>query len=73
MEKLRELAEREQEARELRRREADWKYIDSLPPRIKAAVKLFIETGDLRLSQRISGLGLEDFVEHLRRANVWIT
>jgi len=64
-------AEREREAREWR--EADWRYIDSLPPRIKAAVKLFIETGDLRLSQRISGLGLEDFVEHLRRANVWIT
>jgi len=31
-------AEREREARELRRREADWKYIDSLPPRLRAAL-----------------------------------
>ena len=73
MEKLQELIEREREARELRRREADWNYINSLPPRIKAAVRLFIETGDLRLSQKVSKLGLEEFVEHLRRANVWIT
>jgi len=73
VEKLQELIEREREARELRRREADWNYINSLPPRIKAAVRLFIETGDLRLSQKVSKLGLEEFVEHLRRANVWIT
>jgi len=67
------LAEREREARELRRRETDWGYINSLPPRIRVAIKLFIETGSLRLSQKISGLGLEEFVEHLRRANVWVT
>ncbi len=73
MEKLQELINREREARELRRREADWNYINSLPPRIRVAIKLFIETGNLRLSQKISGLGLEEFVEHLRRANVWVT
>ena len=73
MEKLQELINREREAKELRRREADWNYINSLPPRIRVAIKLFIETGNLRLSQKISGLGLEEFVEHLRRANVWVT
>jgi len=73
VEKLQELINREREARELRRREADWNYINSLPPRIRVAIKLFIETGNLRLSQKISGLGLEEFVEHLRRANVWVT
>jgi len=73
VEKLQELINREREAKELRRREADWNYINSLPPRIRVAIKLFIETGNLRLSQKISGLGLEEFVEHLRRANVWVT
>ena len=43
MEKLQELINREREARELRRREADWNYINSLPPRIRVAIKLFIE------------------------------
>jgi len=73
VEKLQEVIDREREARELRRREADWDYINSLPPRIRVAIKLFIETGNLRLSQKISGLGLEEFVEHLRRADVWVT
>jgi hypothetical protein len=34
---------------------------------------LFIESGDLRLCQKLSGLDLEDFIEVLRRANVWVT
>jgi len=59
-----------QEEREVRRREADWDAIERLPPRLKAAVKLFIETGDLRLAQRLSGLDLEDFVELLRSVKV---
>jgi len=35
-------------------------------------VLLLIELGALRLVQRISGLPLEDFIELLRRAGVWI-
>ena len=34
------------------------------------AVRLFIEKGDLRLAQHMSGLDLEDFVELLRNAKV---
>jgi PaREP6 domain containing protein len=34
------------------------------------AVKLFIEKGDLRLAQRMSGLDLEDFIEILRNARI---
>ncbi|MGC9136845.1 hypothetical protein [Caldivirga sp.] len=70
---IRELEEHEREVREMRRREADWDFINSLSPRVRSAVILFIETGDLRLAQRLSGLGLEDFVDILRRARVWIT
>jgi len=64
--------EREEEARKMRRESADWEFINSLPPRQRAAVLLFIELGALRLAQRISGLPLEDFIELLRRARVWI-
>jgi hypothetical protein len=70
---LRELEEREKEVTEMRRQNADWNYINTLPPRVKAAVILFIEKGDLRLSQKLSGLDLEDFIETLRKARVWIT
>jgi len=64
--------EREEEARKMRRENADWEFINSLPPRQRAAVLLFIELGALRLAQRISGLPLEEFIELLRRAGVWI-
>jgi hypothetical protein len=70
---LRELEEREKEVAEMRRQNADWNYINTLPPRVKAAVILFIEKGDLRLSQKLSGLDLEDFIETLRKARVRIT
>ncbi len=56
--------------REIRRREADWSFINSLNPRLMWAVKLFIEKGDLRLAQHMSGLDLEDFIEVLRSARV---
>uniref|UniRef100_A0A7C1CDI0 PaREP6 n=1 Tax=Thermofilum adornatum TaxID=1365176 RepID=A0A7C1CDI0_9CREN len=70
---LRELEEREKEVAQMRRQNADWNYINTLPPRVRAAVILFIEKGDLRLSQKLSGLDLEDFIETLRKARVWIT
>ena len=70
---MRELEEREKEVAEMRKQNADWNYINTLPPRVKAAVILFIEKGDLRLSQKPSGLDLEDFIETLRKARVWIT
>ncbi len=59
-----------QEEREVRLAEVDWEGVGRLPPRVRAAIKLFIETGDLRLAQRLSGLDLEDFVETLRRVRV---
>ena len=70
---IKELEEREREVREMRRREADWNFINSLQPRVRSAVVLFIETGDLRLAQKLSGLDLEGFIDVLRRARVWIT
>ncbi|ABL88520.1 PaREP6 domain containing protein / PaREP6 domain containing protein [Pyrobaculum islandicum DSM 4184] len=62
--------ESEEEARELRRRHADWRFIESLPPRLRAALVYYIETGDLRRAQQISGLDLDDFRELMRKAKV---
>ena len=56
--------------RDVRTKEADWEEIEKLPPKLKAAVKLYIETGDLRLAQKLSGLSLEEFVQLLRRVKV---
>ncbi len=52
--------------REIRRKEADWRAIEALPPRIREAVVLFVETGDLRKAQHLAGMELERFVELLR-------
>jgi predicted HTH domain antitoxin len=69
-EKLEKWRRLEEEARELRRKEADWKFIEAQPPRLRAAIKLYIETGDIRLASRVAGVGLEEFREILRAARV---
>ncbi|RLG52722.1 MAG: hypothetical protein DRN99_07380 [Thermoproteota archaeon] len=59
-----------EETRELRRRLADWEFIRSQPPRIRAALELYVETGDVRLACRISGLKLEAFVRLSKKAGI---
>ena len=60
----------EEEARELRRKEADWEFIESQPPRIKAALRFYVETGDLYVAFRIAGLTVEEFNELRKRARI---
>ncbi len=60
-----------EEDRGLRRRRVDQEYLASLPLELQEAVKLYMETGDVRLAQELSGLPLDEFVEVLRRARVW--
>ena len=60
----------EVEARELRRRYANWQFIQQLPPKLRAALIYYIETGDLRRAQQLSGLDLDNFRELMRRARV---
>jgi hypothetical protein len=60
----------EEEAREVRRREANWSFIESQPPRLRAALKYYIETGDIRTSAKLGGVDIEDFRELLRKANI---
>ncbi len=67
---LKELIEEEIEAREIRRRMANWEFINRQPPRIREALVFYIEKGDIRLAARLAGLDLEDFRELLRKANI---
>jgi len=62
--------ETEREAREIRKRYADWEFINSLPPKLRAALLYYIETGDLYVASRIAGLTVEEFNELRIRANI---
>ncbi|AEA12723.1 paREP6 [Thermoproteus uzoniensis 768-20] len=59
-----------EEAREIRRREADWAYIERLPPRLRAALRYYVKTGDFRTAARLAGLGVEEFLERAREARI---
>ena len=67
---MRELEAEEAEARELRRRAADWEFIESQPEPLRTALRVLVETGDMRLAAGIAGLGLEEFNELRLRARV---
>ncbi len=67
---LAEILEEEEEARRIRRSMADWEFIEKQPPRIKEALKYYIEKGDIRTAARLAGLSLEEFRELLRRARI---
>ena len=54
-----EYARRLEEARELRRRSADWAYIESRPEPLKTALKLLVETGDVKLVSALTGVPVE--------------
>jgi len=60
----------EEESRELRRKEADWEFIESQPPRIRAALRFYVETGDLYVASRIAGLTVEEFNELRKKARI---
>ena len=60
----------DEELRELRRRSADWGYIESLPPRVREAVELYIETGDIWLAAKLAGMTVSEFNEVRIRAGI---
>jgi len=67
---IKEFLEREVKARELRRRMADWEFINKQPPRIREALKYYIEKGDLYVASRIAGLSIEEFNELRIKARI---
>lgn len=56
--------------REIRRREADWNYIEKLPPKLRAALLLYIETGDEYKAAKLAGLTLDEFEDLRIRARI---
>jgi len=60
----------EEEAREIRRRMANWDFINKQPPRIREALKYYIEKGDLYVASRIAGLSIEEFNELRIKARI---
>ena len=67
---LEEWRREDEEAREIRRREADWAFIESQPPRLRAALKLYVELGDLHLAARIAGMTVDEFNELRLKARI---
>jgi len=67
---LEEWRREDEEAREIRRREADWAFIESQPPRLRAALRLYVELGDLHLAARIAGMTVDEFNELRLRARI---
>ena len=69
-ERLREWVERLREAREIRRRYADWEFIKSQPPKLRVALEYFIEVGDLYNAAKLAGMSMEEFNELRIRAGI---
>jgi len=67
---IEELMRRFEEGREIRRREADWDFINKQPPRIKAALIYYIEKGDLYVASRIAGVSMEEMNDLRIRARI---
>jgi len=67
---LRRWALEDEEAREIRRRYANWEFIKNQPPRIRAALEYFIERGDRYVASKIAGVSLEEFDELRRKASI---
>jgi len=59
-----------EEARRVRRERADWEFIERQPPRLRAALKYYVETGDMYVASRIAGLTVEEFNELRIRARI---
>jgi hypothetical protein len=64
------LAEELEWARELRRKEADWSYIESRPEPLRSALEKLVETGDLKLVSRLYSIPLEELNEERIRARI---
>jgi hypothetical protein len=60
----------EREARELRRRSADWDFIERQPEPVRAALKVLVETGDLWLAAKVAGLPVDEFDEIRLKAKI---
>jgi len=69
--KLKEWIERFKEAKELRRRYANWEFIRSQPPKIRVALEYYVETGDFRTAAKMADMAVDEFVNMAKdQANI---
>ncbi|MGC9086823.1 MAG: hypothetical protein ACP5IT_11575 [Thermoproteota archaeon] len=67
---MEELANRFKEAREIRKKMANWDFINSLPPKLRAALVYYVEKGDLYVASRIAGITMEEMNELRIKAGI---
>ena len=67
---LEEWAKEDKELREIRHKYADWDFINKQPPRIRLALLIYIETGDIYKAARIAELSLYEFNEIRKKAKI---
>ncbi|MGC8934968.1 MAG: hypothetical protein ACP5LN_07430 [Thermoproteota archaeon] len=60
----------DEEARKIRRKFADWSFIEKQDEKTKAALVYYVEAGDIRQAIKIAEMNIEDFVALLKKANV---
>jgi len=60
----------EKEAREIRRKMANWEFINKQPPLIRSVLLYYIEKGDIRMACKLAKMNIEEFRELLRKANI---
>ena len=68
--KIQKWIELEEEAKRIRRIMADWNFIENQPPRVREALKYYVETGDIRRASLLAGMNVEEFRELLRKARI---
>jgi hypothetical protein len=68
--KLDEWLEYFKEAREIRRKYANWNFIRSQPPKIRVALEYYIETGDLYNAAKLAGMTMDEFNELRIKAGI---
>jgi hypothetical protein len=68
--KLDEWLEYFKEAREIRRKYANWDFIRSQPPKIRVALEYYIETGDLYNAAKLAGMTMDEFNELRIKAGI---
>jgi len=69
-ENLKDFEEWFKEAREIRRKSADWDFINRQPEPIRSALIVLVETGDLKLACKLADLKLGDFNEIRLKAKI---
>ncbi len=67
---LRRWKEEDEEARAIRRQEADWNFIKAQPSPIREALEFYVEQGDLHLAARLCHMTVDEFNEIRMKARI---